>query len=423
MNLNRFDHKTSSSLTGKVLIAQGGGPTAVINQSLVGIVLEARKYPQVTRVYGAEQGVLGIVNEDLIDLSQETAHNLEQVAMTPSSGLFSTRMKPDPDFCKEVFKVMQAHEIRYFFYIGGNDSAETIRIVNEEAKKVNYEFRAFHVPKTIDNDLLINDHTPGYGSAARFVTQAFMGTNLDVRSLPGVYIGVVMGRHAGFLTAASAMAQQFPDDGPHLIYLPEIKFSIDRFLKDVKEMYDRYGRCIVAVSEGIQDESGRPIITTLQENVETDAYGNISLSGTGMLSDLLTQYVKDNLHISRVRGDTFGYLQRSFVGCVSDVDQHEAREVGERAVQMAIWHDVDGSVTIHRTGNYSVDYQLAPFEDVAGKTRGMPAAYINEAGNHVTDEFRQYLRPLLGSEMPSPARIRAPRVRKLLNSEDYCKVL
>ncbi|NUM42749.1 MAG: diphosphate--fructose-6-phosphate 1-phosphotransferase, partial [Leptospiraceae bacterium] len=208
-------------LEGKVVIAQGGGPTAVINQSLVGAVLESRKFSQVTRVYGAVNGVTGILNEDFVDLTQETTHNLEQVATTPSSALFSTREKPDEKYCKEMFNVMKAHDVRYFFYIGGNDSSETLRIVNEEAKNANYEFRAIHIPKTIDNDLVLNDHTPGYGSAARFVAQAFIGANLDNMALSGVYIGVVMGRQSGFLTASSALAQKYLDDGPHLIYLPE----------------------------------------------------------------------------------------------------------------------------------------------------------------------------------------------------------
>ena len=200
-------------LEGKVVIAQGGGPTAVINQSLVGAALESRKFQQVTKVYGAVNGVQGIINEDFIDLTQETTHNLEQVANTPSSALFSTRDKPDKAYCQEIFKVFKAHNVRYFFYIGGNDSADTVRIVNEEAEASNYEFRAIHIPKTIDNDLMMNDHTPGYPSAAKFVAQSFIGLNLDNRALPGVHIGVVMGRNAGFLTAASSIAQKYPDDG------------------------------------------------------------------------------------------------------------------------------------------------------------------------------------------------------------------
>ncbi|NPV89467.1 MAG: 6-phosphofructokinase [Firmicutes bacterium] len=409
----------SERLEGKVLIAQGGGPTAVINQTLAGIVLEARKYPQVSKVYGAIRGVEGLVNENFLDLTQETSHNLEQVAQTPSSALLSTRVKPDRAYCHEIFRVLEAQGIRYFFYIGGNDSADTARIVNEEAKQVGYDLRVMHVPKTIDNDLMANDHTPGYGSAARFVVQAFMGINLDVKSLPGVYIGVIMGRNAGFLTAASAIAQNQPDDGPHLIYLPEREFSLDRFLHDLKQVYDRYGICIVAVSEGIRDYKGTPIIATLGRDLERDEHGNLALSGTGALGDLLAEEVRQRLQISRVRSDTFGYLQRSFLGVVSDVDQNEAREVGERAVQFAIWHDVDGSVTIQRTGNYSVDYRLANFEAVAAKTRLMPDDFINWEGNHVTESFRFYARPLLGSGLQIPSRVRAPKVEKVLKNENW----
>lgn len=400
-------------LEGKVLVAQGGGPTAVINQSLVGAVLESRKFPQVTKVYGAVNGVRGIVNEDFMDLTQETTHNLEQVAITPSSALFSTRDKPDEKYCRDIFDVLRAHDIRYFFYIGGNDSADTVRLVNAYAEGSSYDFRAIHIPKTIDNDLMINDHTPGYGSAARFVAQAFIGINLDVRALPGVYIGVVMGRHAGFLTAASSIAQKYPDDGPHLIYVPERAFSLESFISDVKDVYDKYGRCIIAVSEGIVDETGTPIALSLQKNVEKDAHGNVNLSG-GALGELLANHVKEKLGIKRVRSDTFGYIQRSFFGCVSDVDQHEAREVGEKAAQFAIWHNLDGSITIHRTGYYSVDYKLSKLHDVAGKTRHMPEEFINRAGNNVTDAFKIYARPLLGTYLESAHRLRAPMVPKIL---------
>ncbi|WP_313133342.1 6-phosphofructokinase [Anaerocolumna sp.] len=400
-------------LEGKVVVAQGGGPTAVINQSLVGVVLESRKFNQITKVYGAINGVSGIINEDFLDLTQETTHNLEQVAITPSSALFSTREKPDEAYCKEIFHVFKAHDVRYFFYIGGNDSADTVRIVNQQAEQSDYEFRAIHIPKTIDNDLMMNDHTPGYGSAAKFVAQSFIGLNLDNRALPGVHIGVVMGRNAGFLTAASAIAQKYPDDGPHLVYLPERPFIMENFLHDVNEIYQKYGRCLIAVSEGIQDENGIPIVTKLI-NQEVDAHGNMQLSGTGALGDLLTQQIKNKLNIQRVRSDTLGYLQRSFMGCVSDVDQHEAREVGEKAAQFAIWHNVDGSIAINRTGDYSVDYKMAPLLEVAAKTKLMPDKFINERGNNVTEAFRHYLNPLLGSNMPTASMLRAPLAGKIL---------
>jgi ATP-dependent phosphofructokinase / diphosphate-dependent phosphofructokinase len=402
------------ALVGKVVVAQGGGPTAVINQSLVGVVLESRKFSQVTSVYGASNGVRGIINEDFVDLTQETTHNLEQVGITPSSALFSTRDKPDKKYCQEIFRILKAHDVRYFFYIGGNDSADTVHIVNQQAEQANYEFRAIHIPKTIDNDLTMNDHTPGYGSAARFVAQAFIGANLDNRALPGVYIAIVMGRHAGFLTAASSIARKYPDDGPHLVYLPERAFEMDKFLADVKTTYDKFGRCVVAASEGIQDAQGTPILMKSMEALEKDAHGNVQLSGTGALGDLLAETVRKKLNIKRVRADTFGYLQRSFFGCVSDVDQHEAREVGEKAAQYAIWHNLDGSITIQRTGDYSVDYRLVPLQELAGKTRHMPDEFINAAGNNVSDAFRYYCRPLLGSGLQSAQHLRAPRVSKIL---------
>ena len=401
--------------SGKILVAQGGGPTAVINQSLVGVISEARRFGSVTRIYGARHGVRGIVNEDFVDLTQETSANLERVAGTPSSALGSTRDKPDAAYCQEIFKVLQAHQIEHFFYIGGNDSSDTVRIVSLEAQKAGYPLRSIHIPKTIDNDLVGSDHTPGFPSAARFVAQAFAGANLDNAALPGVYVGVVMGRHAGFLTAASALGKKFPDDGPHLIYLPERTFVLEKFLADVKETHARFGRCVIAVSEGIHDASGAPIASLLAKEVERDAHGNVQLSGNGALADLLCEHIKSRLGIKRVRGDTFGYLQRSFIGCVSDVDQREAREVGEKAVQFAMWGTQDGSVAIKRTGCYSVDYELLPLEAVAGKTRVMEDEFISASGTDVTDAFRMYLRPLLGSGMPDAFRLRHHPVAKVLN--------
>ena len=358
-------------------------------------------------------GVSGIIHENFLDLTQETTHNLERVAVTPSSALGSTRDKPDEKYCEEIFKVFRAHDVRYFFYIGGNDSSDTVRIVNQQAEKSGYEFRAIHIPKTIDNDLMVNDHTPGFPSAAKFVAQAFSGLNLDNRALPGVHVGVIMGRHAGFLTAASAIARKYPDDGPHLVYLPERPFIMEQFLKDVKEQYDKHGRCLIAVSEGIQDGEGTPILATLQQT-ERDAHGNMQLSGTGALGEQLSNQIKEKLGIKRVRADTFGYLQRSFLGCVSEVDQREAREVGEKAAQFAIWHNIDGSITIHRTGDYSVDYRLTKLEEIAAKTKLMPDSFINKAGNGVTDAFIHYLRPLLGDQLSEASRLRAPQAAKIL---------
>jgi 6-phosphofructokinase 1 len=405
-----------AKIKGKAVIAQGGGPTAVINQSLVGAVLQARKYPWIENIYGAKHGVSGIVKEDFLDLTQATTHNLEMIARTPSSAMLSTRDKPDAEYCMKVFEVLKAHDVRYFYYVGGNDSADTCRIVNENAIKSGYELRVIHIPKTIDNDLLVTDHCPGFGSAARFVNLAFAGINLDNRSIPGVYIGVVMGRHAGFLTAASIFAKKYPDDGPHLVYVPEKAFDSERFLADVDSTYKKYGRCIVAVSEGITDSKGEAVISSLTKSNEKDAHGNVQLSGTGALGDALGDLIKSKLKIKRVRCDTFGYLQRSFLGVVSAVDAQEAREVGEKAVQFSVWNDVDGSVAIRRTGDYSVEYFLTPLESVARHTKHMPDNFIDTANSTISEQFKAYARPLIG-EMPEYERISAPVVEKILNKK------
>jgi 6-phosphofructokinase 1 len=209
------------------------------------------------------------------------------------------------------------------------------------------------------------------------------------------------------------MARQYPDDGPHLIYLPERNFSMARFLADVKSVYDARKRCVIAVSEGIHDDSGVSIAASLAKTMEVDAHGNVQLSGTGALADLLCEEIKSKLGIKRVRGDTFGYVQRSFLGCVSDVDQREAREVGEKAVQFARVA-ASGSVAIRRVGDYAVDIVLQPLDAVAAKTKVMADEFISADGNDVTDAFKAYLRPLLGSDLPVAARLRAGAVAKVL---------
>jgi 6-phosphofructokinase 1 len=401
---------------GKLVIAQGGGPTAVINQSLVGAIREAQRFPQIERIYGARHGVRGIVDEDFVDLSRETRVNLEAIAATPSSALGSTRDKPDLAYCRNIIASLKAHGVAWFLYIGGNDTADTVRIVSEEAAKDGYDLRAIHIPKTIDNDLMENDHTPGFPSAARFVAQAFMGADLDNRALPGVYVAIVMGRHAGFLTAASAAARTVEGDGPHLIYLPERSFDETRFLADVKSVHARLGRCVVAVSEGIHDADGTPLAVKLAGSAETDAHGNVQLSGTGALADLLCADIKSKLGIARVRGDTFGYLQRSFAGCSSDVDRKEAREVGEAAVNEAIWGAADGSIAIRRIGDYDVSYVPVKLAAVAAASKAMPDAFIAPSGNDVSPAFLRYLRPLLGSDLPRSARLRGHTVPRLPGS-------
>jgi len=403
-------------LKGNAVIGQSGGPTAVINQSMVGVVEGLKKYAggAVDKVLGAHHAVSGIVKDDFIELQDIPQERLDRLADTPSAALGSSRDKPDEDYCKRILEVLERRNVRYFFYIGGNDSSDTCRIINELANGHGYELRAFHVPKTIDNDLVQNDHTPGYGSAAKFVAQAFIGDNLDNKALPGIKINVVMGRHAGFLTAASMMARHFEDDGPHLIYVPEAAFDLARFQRDVEEVYTRLGRCLIAVSEGIHDADGTPMAMKLADAdgaVERDAHGNVQLSGTGALGDYLSKAVKAHLgEKTRVRADTFGYLQRCFAGCVSPVDAEEARRAGREAVKHAVTGEQgSGSIAIQRTSSdpYHVDYKLIQIADVAAKTRTLDAKYIKD-GRDIDPSFRDYVAPIIG-KLPTVESLRLKR--------------
>lgn len=273
-------------LEGNAVVAQSGGPTAVINQSLVGVVERWRDLAKDGggRVFGARHGVRGMIEDRFLDLTETPAETLEAVAGTPSAALGSSRDKPDEAYCQKIIAALKARDIRNFFYIGGNDSSDTCRIVDELSRKSGYAMRCFHVPKTVDNDLMENDHTPGYPSAARYVALAFMGDNLDNASLPGIKINVVMGRHAGFLTGAAALSKQREEDGPHLVYLPEVAFDLDRFVADVEGVYKKHKRCQIAVSEGIQDSDDTAIAATLTGD-EKDAHGNVQLSGSGALGE------------------------------------------------------------------------------------------------------------------------------------------
>jgi 6-phosphofructokinase 1 len=340
---------------------------------------------------------------------------VELVAVTPASALGSTRHKPkadEKDF-EKILESFQKNDVRYFFYIGGNDSAESAQIINQMAQAAKYELRVIHIPKTIDNDLLATDHCPGYGSAAKFVASAFIGDNLDNRALPGIKINILMGRDSGFITAASILARQREDDGPHLVYIPERAFDPEKFVEDVGTTVDKFGRCLVAVSEGIRDADGNLWAKRLAEemgtsdkNAEIDGFGHFQLSGTGVLADYLAGVVKQKLRDGtqrlRVRADTYGYLQRSFPAW-SEVDAWEARLCGQMAVSYSLDTDQDGSVSLVRLPGttYACGTRLAGLEEVAPptepKTKNLPDEYINEAGNYIRDQFLVYAGPLVGS--------------------------
>ena len=393
---------------GNAVIGQSGGPTAVINQSLVGAVEALQASGRVDKILGAHHAVSGIVQDDYIDLTHAKADFLERIAATPSSALGSSRDKPDAAYCKKIFESFTKQDVRFFFYAGGNDSSDTCRIIAEMAAESGYKLTAYHIPKTIDNDLVVNDHTPGFGSAAKFVAQAFMGDNMDNAALPGIKINIIMGRHAGFLTAAAGLGRrQNKTDGPHLIYVPEVAFDENKFIDDVERVYKKHGRCLIAVSEGIHDQDGTAIMTKLMDEVEKDDHGNVQLSGSGALGDLLADLVKDKLGARlgqklRVRADTFGYLQRSFAGVASTVDQIEARECGRQAVihAMAGEHK-SGSIAMVRTSNhpYVIDYRRIEISDVAAKTQHLDTKYILD-GCDISDAFyADYLTPIVG-ELP-----------------------
>ncbi|MHC5083703.1 MAG: 6-phosphofructokinase [Planctomycetota bacterium] len=380
------------------VVSQSGGPTGVINASLVGVIGEACKHKEIENVFGGVHAVAGIVEEKFVDLRSVSIKTLETVAFSPSSALGSSRDKPDAEYCQRVLDVFKKWDVKYFYYIGGNDSANTCYLINEMAMKTGYNFKAFHVPKTVDNDLLVTDHCPGFGTAGKFVACALMGDDLDNRALPGVKIDVIMGRHAGFLTGAAALAKQREDDGPHLIYLPERPVSMDKFLGDVDAMYKKHGRCVIAASEGICESEHVTWAEKLAENAERDAHGNVQLSGTGALADFLSGQIKSNLKIKRVRADTFGYLQRSFAGLQSETDVAEAQECGRQAVRMSLEFD-NGSVAMKRTGNgadYGIEYFRTDLSNVAEHTKSVPDEYINADGNGMTDAFIEYAKPLVG---------------------------
>ena len=391
-----------------MVIAQSGGPSMVINASLVGAVLAARRAGgRIGRILGARHGIQGILGRDYIDLRKVDAAKLSAIARTPSSALGSCRMKPTEEDCRRIFEEFKRLDVGYFFYIGGNDSADAARIIGEEAAKDGYPLVVYHIPKTIDNDLRSCDHTPGYASAARFVACALRGDDLDNRALGGVKIDIIMGRDAGFLTAASALARENRNDGPHLIYLPERPFSLDGFVSDVQAVMKRLGRCVVAVSEGVRGEDGVPIGATLGSG-EKDSHGNVQMSGTGALGDYLAHELKARAGIKRVRADTFGYLQRSFPGMASKIDQKEATQAGAAAVAFALKAargakdvPIKGTVGILRAKGkaYKVEYVALPAQAAAKFTRSVPDAYIAKNGHDVTKAFIDYAKPMVG-ELP-----------------------
>ena len=376
-------------MAGTFVIAQGGGPTAVINQTMAGATLEIRRRHPGARVLGARHGVRGVRDGDFVVLSDLPEEQIRLVAGTPGAALGSTRDKPDAAYCEKVLAGLRKAGADAFIYIGGNDTSGTQQILTEAAGGT----MAFvHAPKTIDNDLMENDHTPGFMSAAEFVAGAFLTVDLDFRALPGVYVAIVMGRHAGFLTAASAAWRIDEDSGPHLIYVPERAFSVPRFIDDVRRTVDRHKRCIVAVSEGVSAEDGRSLVETIvpPERLERDAHGNLKLSG-GDLGLAFEHPLREGLPGTRARVDALGYMPRGYVGAISRVDQQEAFEAGIHAVEAA--GRGGGSVAMQYDDGRTV-LKIVPLSAVAAKTRHMPDSFLSE-GPGLSPEGMAYLQRLV----------------------------
>ncbi|MBC6444331.1 MAG: diphosphate--fructose-6-phosphate 1-phosphotransferase [Alphaproteobacteria bacterium GM202ARS2] len=381
----------------KILISQGGGPTAVINQTLVGLVETAQKQG-IKAIWGARHGIRGIVDEQFYDMTRLSGERQGAIGTQVGAFLGSTRDKPDEAYCQRIAAVCKKHGIDGIFYIGGNDSAHTVALLADYAEAEGHALRCFHVPKTIDNDLVGSDHTPGYPSAARFVAYTFRGLDMDQRALPGVHVAVVMGRHAGFLTAAAACGRFDNQDGPHIVCLPEEPFHKDRFLARVEGCYQHYGRCLIACAEGITDNKGTPMAEALAgDTIEHDKHGNVQLSGSGALGDYMARTIKASLSIQRVRADTLGYMQRSFPLCVAPLDAKEARDVGAYAIQQAFEHK-QGSVAI-KSGSV---YALEELAQVGGQTRTMGESDIKAGALMPSDTFIAWARALIGGDMQPP---------------------
>ncbi len=377
-------------MAGTFVIAQGGGPTAVINQTMVGAALEVRKRHPGAKVLGARHGVRGIRDGDYVNLSEVPEAELLRIAGTPSAALGSTRDKPDAAYCEVVLKGLKTVGTDAFIYIGGNDTSGTQQILTDAAGG---SMAFVHAPKTIDNDLEENDHTPGFISAAEYTAGAFLTADLDFRALPGIYVAIVMGRHAGFLTAASAAWRIDEGSGPHLIYVPERAFSATQFIDDVKRTLDRHKRCIVAVSEGVSTADGRALVESLvpEDRLERDAHGNLKLSG-GDLGMAFEHALREGLPGKRARVDALGYMPRGFVGAISKVDQQEAFDAGAFAVQVA--GEGGGSVALQVENGKTV-LRKVPLINVAGKTRHMPADFLDATGTNISATGRAYFERLV----------------------------
>ena len=404
-----------AKIKGACIVGQSGGPTSVINASAYGVIRTALDDPAVTKVYGAEHGIRGVLDDKLFDMDCEDPAELAQLPYTPSSALGSVRYKlADPDVddtdFKRILEIFQKYDVRYFFYIGGNDSMDTCNKVNRYMQKVGYECYVIGVPKTIDNDLVGLDHCPGFGSAAKYIATTFAEIYQDARVYDTGTITIVecMGRHAGWLTAASALAS-LQGCGPDLIYLPELDFDMDKFIADVKRVYDAAGYCIVAVSEGVHYADGS--FVSEAKTAATDGFGHAQLGG---LAAILANVVKERTG-AKVRGIELSLLQRCAAHVASGRDIEEAFVLGATAVAAAVAGESGKMIGFRRLSRdeYKIKATLFDLDKVANLEKKIPLDWINEEGTGLKEIFFQYCLPLISGETHMQKENGLPRFARL----------
>ena len=405
----------AAELTGNVLVAQSGGPTAVINASLAGVIDEALNHDCVEEIYGGLNGVLGILQERLIDLAEEPQQAIRGLRYTPSSALGSCRfkLKKDADF-ERIIEVFKAHNIRYFFYIGGNDSQDTADKISKLAASSGWEMRVIGIPKTVDNDLVVTDHTPGYGSVIKNVAKTVKELACDAEAMGQhdmVYIMEVMGRSAGWIAAGATLAKrrEHPNDPPHLIYLPEVAFETNKFLDDVAEVLKKEKYCLIVVGEGLVDPDGNYISTS---DAGQDSFGHSQLGGAGdYLKGLIDQ------HFTGVKTRSFrpGHAQRAASTSASQADNDEAYLAGQAAVEAAMNGETDKMVTLTRaeSDSYVCETGLTNLSEIANGVKSLPASWINEDGVSLSYQFVKYASPLIQGEVKVPHENGLPVFSKL----------
>jgi 6-phosphofructokinase 1 len=393
------------SLKGNAIVAQSGGPTAVINSSASGVIQEAMKSKVIDRIFGGFNGILGVLREELYDISAQKPETIEALKRVPAAAMGSCRYKlksmneSKGDF-ERIVEVFKAHNIRYFFYAGGNDSMDTADKVNKLAASMGYELVCMGIAKTIDNDLAFTDHCPGYGSVAKYVATCAMEAGKDTEALytaDTCSILEVMGRNAGWIAAATGLAQRTEEDAPHLIYMPEAAFSFERFVEDVKEVLKRLGRVFIVVGEGLKDKNGK-YVTADAGKFGKDSFGHAQLGG---VADMLKSVIESEVGI-KARYNKPGTNQRSAMHFASLTDVNEAYMCGQAAVKAALGGENGKMVTLVREGGpkYKCTTGLAVLSDVANGEKKVPREYINAGGNGITDAMRNYVRPLVKGEAP-----------------------